>query len=848
MATSQHDMPVPIGLTQAEVAQRRGRGQTNAFKPPTSRSYTSILRHNLLNPINIVLYVIGLALIALGRADEALLTVGVVMLNVLIGLVQEIRAKRTLDKIALLTRPTVTVIRAGTEQTIDPAELVVDDVMVVAAGDQIVVDSVVIGETSIEVDESQLTGESDLIRKLTGDEVFSGSFCVSGKTTIKARRVGADSFINKLAADAREFRVEYTPLQRDVNLIIRLLALLATIIGGILFVSALIHQLPLVRGVQIAAVIAGLIPSGMFAMVIVAYALGALRMAGRGALIQQTNAIESLSNVDVLCSDKTGTLTTNRIRLEAVHPLGGASAAIEPIIGTFARSTAASNKTGDALIDDLPGERIAPVDEVPFSSARKWSALAFDDASGLRGAYVLGAPEVLAPHLTNPDGVGEQVAALAGTGRRVLLFAQAAACRSLHDEAGDPALPPDLQAVAVISFTDELRPGVQETIAAFREAGVMLKIISGDNPETVTALAKQAGMAGDLQAVSGAQLAEMNDDQLETVAATATVFGRVTPQQKVQLVEALRRLGHYVAMTGDGVNDTLSLKKANLGIAMQSGTAATRSVADIILMNDSLDVLPVAFTEGQRIANGLRDTFKFFQTRSFFILLMMVAVSMVGTGFPFIPKHVALTALLSTTIPAFAMTLLARGGAQSERVLWNVYKFVATASLTLAAFGFLLYVGMFVLVLQGVLELPFSPELVADYRTYVGIDYAIETQDTFAVEIANLVAQTTLTAFSVITGAVLVLFVAPPSAPFTGAVPLMGDRRVWLVLAVNAVFYVIAFSIEPILRFFELVPLPLSVHGGLLIAAAAWAVLTRALFRSNGLLRFMGNKPTAPTV
>ncbi len=350
MTTTQTAQQSWTGLTETEVVERRSRGQGNNVRLETSRSYADIIRHNVLNLINIILFVIGGVMIAIGRVGDAVTSVGLIVLNIIIGVYQEIRAKRQLDKIALLTRPKITVMRDGHEKTVDASELVVGDIIVLRAGDQIVVDGVMVGDGKADVDESLLTGESDSIAKTSGAEILSGSFCVAGSALYEATRVGNDCFANKLTQNARKFSIAYTPLQREINLLLRILLLLALFIGSTMFVGAIIAGLPFLRQVQMAAIVAGLVPNGLFFMVILAYAMGALRIVQRGALVQQSNAVESLSNVTVLCTDKTGTLTANKINYHDVYPVGIDKPQLERILGSFARSASATNKTSEAII------------------------------------------------------------------------------------------------------------------------------------------------------------------------------------------------------------------------------------------------------------------------------------------------------------------------------------------------------------------------------------------------------------------------------------------------------------------------------------------------------------------
>ncbi len=619
------------GLTESEARARRQRGEGNDAGVNPSRSYWDIARANLFTLFNNILFVIGAALITLGRVNDALTSVGLGLINALISTVQEIRAKRQLDQIALVNTPTVTVVREGQERTIAPAELVKCDIVRVSAGDQIVADGVMLGDGHLEMDESLLTGEPDLIRKQAGDRLFSGSYCVTGNGYFEADKVGAASFANQLTATARQFQVTHTPLQRQIDFVVRLVMLVVVVMSIIILVTGLLEGLPTVRLVQIAAVLSGQVPYGLFLMIVVAYALGASVIARQGALVQQVNAVESLSNIDVLCMDKTGTLTANRLVFHAVHPLGDAALeAVHAALGDFVCSTSVPNATSEAILAGVPGQQRLTIDEVLFASARKWSALAFEGPE-CRGVYVLGAIEMLIPYLP-PETVAfdaplrRQTQAWSEQGLRVLLFAHNPEVTALHDAQGQPHLPP-LTPLAIVSLRDELRPQVKETISAFSQLGVRLKVISGDNPYTVAALARQAGLPGDMKLISGPDLTAMSPAEFDQAAAEATVFGRITPEQKDRLVDSLLRQGKRVAMMGDGVNDVPALKKASLGIAMQSGSSAARNVADMILLNDSFNALRPAFHEGRRIIGGMSNALYLFLTRVATTTLIIIGVT-----------------------------------------------------------------------------------------------------------------------------------------------------------------------------------------------------------------------------
>src|SRR6185437_11499429 len=397
-----------------------------------------------------------------------------------------------------------------------------------------------------------------------------------------------------------------TPLQRRIAFVVRLVIALTVLMSGAILAQAALEGFTLLRVVQITAVLSGLVPYGLFFLIALAYTAGAGRIAGSGALVQQVNAVESISNVDVVCTDKTGTLTTGRLTLREVEPVGD-DAAPEAALGAFARSVTTPNLTTSALAAALPGERWAVRDEVPFASSLRFSGLVTDDA-----VWVLGAPDALAAHLTGPP-LTATVARRTALGLRVLVLARADAVAGLRGADGRPALR-QLRPVAVVALADELRPEVAETIARFSADGVALKVLSGDDPRTVAALATQAGLdAG--EPVPGAALDGLDDAALDRLVATTTVFGRVAPEHKERLVTALRRQGHYVAMIGDGVNDARALKRAQVGVAMRSGSSVTRDVADIVLVEDSFAALLPAQREGRKIINGIATSMYVFLAR-----------------------------------------------------------------------------------------------------------------------------------------------------------------------------------------------------------------------------------------
>lgn len=834
---------LPPGLTEAEAEARRAAGQGNYSPVKTSRSYSRIVRENVFNTINNILFVLGVILIALGRYLDALIAVGVVLANTVVSLVQEIRAKRTLDRIAILTRPKATVVRDGEKREVDPSLLVLGDLLFVSAGDQVVVDGSVVGEGRMDVDESLLTGESDLVHKGPGSPLLSGSFIVNGSGYYLAEKVGADSFANKLAAGAQAFRRILTPLQRDINLVVRSLLLIMIYLEIITIVRSLVDNTPFVETVRQSTVIVALVPNGLILSIAVAYALGAVRMAGKGALIQQANAVESLSHVDVLCTDKTGTLTTNEITAYDILPLSLERPVVETMLGDYAANTNSPNRSTEALARAYPGRSRRMSDEVLFSSARKYSAISFaaaparagDDEGGDAGAgdavLVLGAPEVVAPLLNGAGadaGWKAQAEEWAQQGLRVLLLAWRPGESPLHDGADQPKLPDDLKAAGLISLCDELRPKVEETLRGFREAGIALKVISGDNPQTVAALARQAGFEGQMEAVSGAELEGLSRAQLGEVAEAATIFGRVTPQQKEELVEVLRDHGHYVAMIGDGVNDVISLKKANVAIAMESGTQAARSVADMILLRDSFGALPWAFREGQRVVNGMFDILRIFMVRLASKALLIISVAMIG-GFPFFPRQASLLSFFAAGVPAVALAYWAPSGAREERSLLRpLFRFALPAAVLMSLLGVGAYLGF----------------LYPAIESFLSAHPAAGSAE--AVQAALPVATTATTVFAILCSLILLPLTVPPTPFWAGGSEVRGDWRPTILAVVLLVLFGVVVALPLGRTLWDVTPLSWLGWIALGFLSLVWGFAVRWIWRGRMLERFLAPSAEKP--
>jgi len=813
---------LPTGLTHDEVLRRRAAGQGNNVKIKTSRSYWEIFQENLITFINMVFFSLSAIMIALRRYGDAILVAVVILTGVIIGIVQEIWAKQKLDEIALLQRPTASVIREGKELEIVPDDLVLGDFIALRSGDQILVDGIIVGEGKVEVDESLLTGESDLIVKTEGDQVFSGTTCVSGMAYFEATQVGTHTVAYKLITGARSFRKVLTPLQREINVVIRALLMVSCFLWLLVGISFFSRTYSFADIVQHAAVVAGLVPAGLLIAITVAYGTGAVRMLGQDVLIQQANAVESLSHVDVLCVDKTGTLTANQINLHSVHPIGISDLDLRKIMGDYAHNTTAPNKTSEALAIACPGTPKTVNAEIPFSSARKWSAIALNQPDSTENAnktaYILGAPEMLEDAIEYTKEMRSVLDEGTVQGLRVLMFGECAATDWMNDEA---CTLPLIKPLGILYFSDQLRTNVAETLSQFRAAGVELKVISGDNPDTVASIARQAGLPidDDLKIVSGLDLTAMGEAEFRQTALSATIFGRITPEQKASLVKALRDQKRYVAMIGDGVNDVLSLKQANLGIAMESGSKATRSVADIVLLKDSFASLPQALLEGQRIHNGIRDSLALFLVRIGCVTILIFSIAMVTDSFPLLNKQSALLALYGVGLPTAAFPLWATPGVVQKRrsLMRSLLHFIVPATITMTIVALFVYLLFLV---RAILDLPPGARISA-------ADYTLP--------------RTALVTVLVFCHLLLLPFLKPPTQFFVGGgEPVCKDWR-YGISAIVLTGLTLITLLNPVLRdFFELATLSGADIVFLLAVALEWGLILRVLWRSRFFDRFLG--------
>ncbi|HST32636.1 MAG TPA: HAD-IC family P-type ATPase [Solirubrobacteraceae bacterium] len=647
--------PAPgAGLGEQEAARRlAARGTVRA--PRGSRSYASIVRANVLTVFNAILAAFGAVTLLFGDARDALF-LGIIVANATIGITQESRAKRALDRLATLVAPRAIAVRDGVERELATAEVVPGDLLRARTGDQIVADGELVAARELRLDESVLTGESEPVRRVAGEDVRSGAFVVEGTCELLVGAVGADSFAERIAGQARSFRHPRSPLEQAVNRLLYSLVGLVVILGALLGYSLYHRHASLHEAVATStAGVVSLIPEGLMVLVSLTYAVAAARMARRGVLAQQLNAIESLASVEVLCVDKTGTLTEAALRVTEVIPAGGESReSVGAVLARVAASASSRNATLQAIAEAEPAEPEQPLGEVPFSSRRAWSAVQLADVT-----YVLGSPERFSLGGLAPLATEHQ-----RNGRRVLALARGSAPLGSGEDVADrtePALDPgELDLLGIVVLAERLRPNVGETIAFLLEQGVEVKVLSGDAPETVASIARDVGIPVDGVGL-GAEIPEDPGERAEWIARTSVV-GRISPDGKRDVVRALADAGRYVAMIGDGVNDVPALKASRLAIAQGSGAQMSRSVADLVLVSGDFAVVPTLVAEGRRSLRNLQRVTKLYVTKSAFAAFLILTIGISATAYPLLPRHFSLAAAVTIGIPTFFLALAPSNG------------------------------------------------------------------------------------------------------------------------------------------------------------------------------------------
>ncbi len=643
------------GLTHVEVAERVARGQTNSIPDAPTRTVGQIIRANVLAPINLVIGVLAALVIIAGSPKDALFG-GVIIANSVIGVVQELRAKKVLDSLSVISAPKAQAVRDGHVVELAVHELVLDDVVELRSGAQVVADGIVLTGENLELDESHLTGEADPVTKDPGDDVLSGSAVVAGTGRMLVTKVGAENYAIKLAEEARRFTLVNSPLRNDINRIVSWVGYLIIPVGLLLASSQFLRRDEGWRESIISTVagLVGMVPEGLVLLTSVAFAVGVVRLARQRCLVQELPAIEVLARVDVLCADKTGTITEGSLALSDVEALDGEDRnVIDPVLCALAQLDPDPNATTLALAKHFTEATTWKVTgRVPFSSGRKWGGMTFATTDGKpAGSWVLGAPEnVLGAAYSG--ALQEQVEKHAACGERVLVLASTDASFG-----GDETELPKVRPVALVLLEDIIRADAAATLKYFADQGVIVKVISGDNNVTVGAVAQRAGLAGWENNVNATELPEENGQDFSDAIENGVVFGRVTPHQKRAMVRALQARGHTVAMTGDGVNDVLALKDADCGIAMASGSEATRGVAQLVLMDSNFSALPGVVSEGRRVINNIERVASLFLAKTCYSVVLSVLTGTIALAYPLRPIHLSILSWFTIGIPAFFLAL-----------------------------------------------------------------------------------------------------------------------------------------------------------------------------------------------
>ena len=654
------------GLSESEAARRlAARGEPP--ESPTSRSTSTIVRANAITPFNAILLALGLLTLLFADWRDALF-LGIILTNTGIGIWQELRARRKLDELAALVAPQATVVRDGVPRSLHVSEVVVGDLVRLAPGDQVVADGRLLAGTDLRLDESILTGEAEAVSQSAGGEIRSGSFVVEGTGSFEVEAVGPESYAERIAGTAREFRHPRSPLERAIDRLLYVLLAVMVPLGAMLIIALWKQDVAVGRAVETAvAGMVTLIPEGLVLLVSVTYAAAAVRMARVGALSQQLNAIESLASVDTLCIDKTGTLTEPALRVVSALPFAGVSEdELGEALGRFAASSEGRNATLDAVAAAWPAEAEQADDAVPFLSRRRWSGMRI---GGVR--YVFGAPEIFAL-----GELAEAAREQQRAGRRVIGFGITTA--SFPADRG--ALPP-VRPLGIVVLAEQLRPETRETIAFLTEQGVEIVVLSGDSATTVGAIARDAGIPERGPDHAGDDLPE-DDRELDRWAGVVGVVGRISPEGKRRVVESLKRNGRYVAMVGDGVNDVPALKASRLSIAQGSGTQMAKAVADVVLVNGDFAAVPGMVAEGRRVLRNLQRVTKLFVTKSVFAAFLIVAIGITPAEYPLLPRHLTIVGTLTVGIPAFFLALAPSDGPwRTDRFLREVGRFAVPAGI-----------------------------------------------------------------------------------------------------------------------------------------------------------------------
>ncbi len=691
----------PKGLTEQEVKERIGKGLQNKLSKPKTKTAGEIIIENLFSVFNLVILAIIVFLLYfyLTTHDDRLWldSIGVMLIaviNTLLAIVQELKAKRALDKVNLLLKRKVKVVRNGKESEIEPYEIVKDDTLKLGRGDQVVVDGIVEFTNHMEIDESLLTGESNPILKKEGQVVLSGSFCLSGSGYYKADKIGMESYASQVTMQAKKYKFDLTPLQKQINFIVKalfgvalVLVLLAVMLNKDGFSTDFVRK--------ISTIVMSLVPQGLVLMSTVTFAVGVYRISKLGAIVQRLNAIESFSNVQVVCMDKTGTLTQNKLSIRSVIPIGSLTEdEARSTAGTYAHLTSDKNATAVAISELNPRDGYKVVDEFPFSSERKLSMLEVTDGKE-NVVFILGGYDILLERVaTNVSGeVSEKFSKADLSLYRNLLLGKVMNFSNLKDAvAGIDSI--IIQPACIISITDKIRDDVFDAIKLFTDNGIKLKILSGDSAKAVQEVASEIGWKiTDEELVSGDEIENANDRELKEIVMNKTIFARLKPEHKLRIIKAFKSEKIYTAMIGDGVNDLPAIKEANMGIAMEEGSAITKEVADIVLLQNKFSLLPKIFDEGNLIVNSVMSVGKLFITKNFFVIYITLLSILFLLEFPLTPRRVSLINIFGIGLPAFMITLKNSNVSKTNDFIKELFSFVLLSAAIIVAAG---YLGIYV--------------------------------------------------------------------------------------------------------------------------------------------------------
>ncbi|MEU2788870.1 cation-translocating P-type ATPase [Streptomyces sp. NPDC007100] len=676
--------PAHRGLTAAEVAERVTRGEVNDVPVRSSRSTADIVRSNVFTRFNAIIGVLFVIILIVGPIQDGLFGF-VIVANTGIGIIQELRAKKTLDSLAVIGESKPTVRRDGQAAEIPTSEVVLGDVIELGPGDKVIVDGEVLESDGLEIDESLLTGEADPVVKQPGEKMMSGSFVVAGGGAFTATKVGREAYAAQLAEEASRFTLVHSELRTGISQILKYVTwmMVPTAVGLIL---SHLFTLNMPGDEAVRRMVAGIvpmIPEGLVLLTSVAFAIGVIRLGRKKCLVQELPAIEGLARVDVVCLDKTGTLTEGGMDVSDLRTLGGTDEGhLKQVLGALGASDPRPNASLQAIIDAYPADdHWRSTDALPFSSARKYSGAALEDPDGEHTTWLLGAPDVLLP---SGDDALSEVDDLNAQGLRVLLLARAE--QDLHD----PSVADHVRPAALIVLEQRLRPDAMDTLRYFEEQGVQAKVISGDNAVSVGAVAGKLGMPGAESPVDARKLPADQDD-MGKVLEEGAVFGRVTPQQKRDMVGALQKRGRIVAMTGDGVNDVLALKDADIGVSMGAGSEATKAVAQIVLLDNSFATLPSVVAEGRRVIGNITRVATLFLTKTVYSVLLAILVACCQIPYPYLPRHLTLLSTLTIGVPAFFLALAPNKERAKPHFVRRVMRYAVPSGLIVGLAAFATY-------------------------------------------------------------------------------------------------------------------------------------------------------------